>query len=63
MQERFSLSVFENTDVAFAMKRFIREHYGEALGAYVDLLDQPGGLDALAQIVRSGQVPGLKKAA
>ena len=56
MRDNASFEWFASTDTAAAMKAYIRQHFGEMLGPYLTLLDQPGGLDALAALVRSGQL-------
>jgi hypothetical protein len=55
MHQRPTLELY-NTDTAATMKAYIREHFSELLGPYEVLLDQPGGLDLLAEMVRSGQI-------
>ena len=48
--------LFGDTDTATAMKAYIKEHFKDLLGPHVALLDEPGGLDALALLVRSGSL-------
>jgi len=39
-----------------SMISYIREHFGDILGEHVQLLDEEGGLDKLAEMVRSGRI-------
>ncbi len=39
-----------------SMIAYIRRNFADILGPHVKLLDQPGGLDALAELVRSGKI-------
>jgi hypothetical protein len=55
------LGLFESADLTGTMKAYIREHFGELLGPYAALLDQPGGLDRLARMIRSGQLTSGRK--
>jgi hypothetical protein len=57
-----SHSLHATADTTATMKSYIREHFGDLLGPYEVLLDQPGGLDLLADMVRAGQI-GRKPAA
>ena len=56
MREPFRLNVYASADTRNAMVDYIREHFADVLGPHVALLDQPGGLDALAEMVRSGKL-------
>ncbi len=55
-RDRFEL--FASVDTAHYMKEYIRQHFGELLGPYAALLDEPGGLDLLAYMVRQGRFGG-----
>ena len=53
MPSMSGLDVLQHNDPTTAMKAYIREHFGALLGRHVALLDEPGGLDTLALLVRS----------
>ena len=48
--------LYNAVDPTTTMKSYIREHFGSLLGSHLALLDEPGGLDRLAMIVRSGSL-------
>ena len=56
MRHHGQLEPFGDTDPATAMKAYIKEHFSDLLGPHVALLDQPGGLDTLASLLRSGSL-------
>lgn len=56
MTQRPNLQLYASADTTATMKAYIREHFSELLGPYEALLDQPGGLDLLAEMVKSGQI-------
>jgi hypothetical protein len=58
MRHHRHLELFGDTDPATAMKAYIKQHFSDLLGPHVALLDEPGGLDALATLVRSGSLTG-----
>ncbi|MEZ4270725.1 MAG: hypothetical protein R3C68_04620 [Myxococcota bacterium] len=35
---------------------WIRTHYSQMLGEHCELLDEPGGLEKLIEMVRSGEI-------
>ena len=35
---------------------YIKHHFADLLGSHIDLLDQDGGLDELADLVRRGKI-------
>jgi hypothetical protein len=55
MNQRLNLE-FHAGDTASTMKAYIRQYFSELLGPYEALLDQPGGLDLLADMVKNGQI-------
>jgi hypothetical protein len=56
MRHRLSLELYATADTTATMKAYIREHFADLLGPYESLLDQPGGLDLLAEMIRNGQI-------
>jgi hypothetical protein len=56
MRHHQHLELFGANDPAIAMKTYIKEHFSDLLGPHVALLDQPGGLDTLASMMRSGSL-------
>ena len=64
MRETTGLDLYASNDTRATMVAFIREHFSDMLGPHTALLEQPGGLDLLADMVRSGQIgPRHRKAA
>jgi hypothetical protein len=55
------MGLYASADLTGTMKEYIREHFAELLGPYAALLDQPGGLDLLSSLIRSGQIPTRRK--
>lgn len=62
MRQPSKLELHANSDTRSYMVEFIKEHFSEILGVHVELLDQPGGLDALAEMMRNGEI-GTRRAA
>ena len=56
MHDRPILDLYAGDDTTATMKAYIRQHFADLLGPYEALLDQPGGLDLLAQMIRNGQI-------
>ncbi len=56
MRSPLSLELYATADTTATMKQYIREHFAELLGPYESLLDQPGGLDLLAELIRNGRI-------
>jgi hypothetical protein len=56
MRQRLSLELYATADTTATMKEYIREHFADLLGPYEALLDQPGGLDVLAEMLKNGQL-------
>ena len=63
MREPIGLDLYANDDTRATMVAFIRENFSDLLGAHAALLDQPGGLDLLADMVRTGKIGPRRKAA
>jgi len=62
MTKLSGLDLYASNDTRATMIKFIRENFGDMLGPHTALLEEPGGLDLLADMVRSGQV-GPRRAA
>lgn len=56
MTQRMNLDLYASADTTATMKAYIRQHFAELLGPYESLLDQPGGLDLLAEMIKAGQI-------
>ncbi|OGQ91827.1 MAG: hypothetical protein A2289_11640 [Deltaproteobacteria bacterium RIFOXYA12_FULL_58_15] len=56
MSQRLNVEMYTRPDTAAFMTSYIREHFADMLGPYAALLDQPGGLDLLADLLRDGQI-------
>jgi hypothetical protein len=56
MHQPPSSSLYANNDTRSYMVDFIKEHFTDLLGPHVALLDQPGGLDTLADMMRKGEI-------
>lgn len=63
MREPIGLNLHSNDDTRATMVAFIRENFSDMLGAHAALLDEPGGLDLLAKMVRTGKIGSRRRAA
>ncbi|MEK7705100.1 MAG: hypothetical protein AAB426_09090 [Myxococcota bacterium] len=54
MNEQRFFDSASGPDLRSTMIAYIREHFGDLLGEHVALLDEPYGLDAIAELMRSG---------
>ena len=52
------MNPFDNNTSEFQteMKQFIRDNFSDILGDNVALLDKPGGLDTLSEMLRDGKL-------
>ena len=52
------MNSFDNNNSEFQneMKQFIRDNFSDILGDNVALLDAPGGLDTLSDMLRDGKL-------
>ena len=50
------LNLNAGNDNRATMVEFIREHFGDVLGSHAALLDQPGGLDLIADMIKTGEI-------
>ncbi len=62
MREPIRLDLCANNNTRAIMVAFIRDNFSDVLGPHAALLDQPGGLDILAEMVRTGKL-GPRRAA
>jgi hypothetical protein len=56
MHQPPSSNLYANNDTRSYMVDFIKEHFTDLLGPHAALLDQPGGLDTLADMMRKGEI-------
>ncbi len=61
MRQNQYFALFGKDDPTAAMKCYIREHFGDLLGAHAALLDEPGGLEALQALIRNGELSSASR--
>ena len=54
-----SLNLSSSSALREQMITYIRKHFGELLGSHVELLEQQGGLDEIARLIREGHLGKL----